>query len=187
MLGDGTKLTGTVPISKYGTAPLYVLLYGNKGACVGWLSFTNNAIESPVDWFKPPVPASHFYPAGFTNNVVTLLGSKYAAPAKGSRMLSLTNTTGTVTLTLGGGNLGAALSDSVMVATNNTVTILSGTVSNLTLKLAPKTGTFSGSFLPPGTRKAVKFQGVVLQSQDFGAGFFTGSNETGYVTITPVE
>jgi hypothetical protein len=151
------------------------------------LNITNNAIESTVDWFKPPVPANHFYPAGFTNNVVTLLGSKYVAPAKGSPMLSLTNTTGTVMLTLGGGNLGAVLSNSVIVATNNTVTILPGTVSNLTLKLAPKTGTFSGSFLHPVTHKAVKFQGTVLQLQDFGAGFFTGTNETGYVTITPVE
>ena len=186
-LGDGTKLTGTVPISKYGTAPLYVLLYGNKGSCVGWLNITNNAIESTVDWFKPPVAANHFYPAGFTNNVVTLLGSKYVAPAKGSPMLSLTNTTGTVMLTLGGGNLGAGLSNSVMVATNNTVTILPGTATNLTLKLAPKNGTFSGSFLHPVTHKAVKFQGTVLQLQDFGAGFFTGTNETGYVTITPVE
>ncbi|MGA2221565.1 MAG: NHL repeat-containing protein [Verrucomicrobiia bacterium] len=186
-LGDGTKLTGTVPISKYGTGPLYVLLYGNKGSCVGWLNITNNAIESTVDWFKPPVPANHFYPAGFTNNVVTLLGSKYVAPAKGSPMLSLTNTTGTVMLTLGGGNLGAVLSNSVMVATDNTVTILPGNVTKLTLKLAPKNGTFSGSFLPPGTRKAVKFQGAALQLQDFGAGFFTGTNETGYVTITPVE
>ena len=188
MLGDGTKLTGTVPISKYGTGPLYNVLYGGKGSCVGWLSFTSNAIESTVDWFKPPVHASHFYPAGFTNNVVTLLGSKYVAPAKGSPMLSLTNTVGgNITLALGGGNLGAALSNSVAVATNNTVTILSGSVTNLTLKLVPKNGMFSGSFLHPVTHKSVKFQGAVLQLQDFGAGFFAGTNETGYVTFNPAE
>jgi hypothetical protein len=79
------------------------------------------------------------------------------------------------------------LSNAVTVATNNTVTILSGTVSNLTLKLAPTTGTFSGSFRQPVTHKVVDFKGAVLQLQDFGAGFFTGTNETGYVTITPAE
>jgi sugar lactone lactonase YvrE len=185
-LGDGTSLTGTGTISKYGTAPLYSLLYGNKGACVGWLSFTSNAIESTVNWFKPAVTTSHFYPPVFTTNTL-LLGSQYVAPAKGRPMLSLTNTTGNVMLTLGGGNLGAVLSNAVTVATNNTVTILSGTVSNLTLKLAPTTGTFSGSFRQPVTHKVVDFKGAVLQLQDFGAGFFTGTNETGYVTITPAE
>jgi hypothetical protein len=186
-LGDGTKLAGTVPISKYGTGPLYSVLYGNKGSCVGWLNFTNDAIESTnvVEWFRPAA-AKGYYAGGFATNTI-LLASKYVAPGKGHPMLSLTNTTGNVMLTLGGGNLGAVLSDSVTVVTNNTVTILSGSVTNLTLKLAPKQGTFSGSFLHPVTHKTVKFQGAVLQLQDFGAGFFTGSNETGYVTLESVE
>jgi hypothetical protein len=187
VLGDGTKLKATVPISKYGTGPLYSVLYGNKGSCVGWLSFTNNAIGATVDWFKPQVPASHFYPAGFTNNV-TLLGSKYVAPAAGESLIDLTNTVGgNLTLALGGGNLDVVLSNSVRIATNNAVTILSGNVTNLMLKLVPKRGTFSGRFLHPVTHKAVKFQGAVLQAQDFGAGFFAGSNETGYVTLNPSE
>jgi hypothetical protein len=184
-LGDGTKLAGTVPISKYGTGPLYNLLYGNKGSCVGWLNFTNDTLKSTVEWIRPAA-AKGYYAGGFATNTI-LLGSKYVAPAKGSPMLSLTNTFGNVTLALGGGNLGAVLSNSVTVTTNNTVTILSGSVTNLTLKLVPKNGTFSGSFLHPVTHKSVKFQGAVLQLQDFGAGFFAGTNETGYVTLAPVE
>jgi sugar lactone lactonase YvrE len=186
ILGDGTKLSGTVPISKFGTAPFYDLLYGNKGACVGWLSFTNDAIGSTLDWFKPPVPSSHFYPAGFTTNTA-LLGSKYVAPPKGECLIGLTNALGNAMLAFDGGNLGGALSNTVTVTTNNTVTILSGNATNLTLKLAPKNGTFSGSFLHPATHKPAKFQGAVLQLQDFGAGFFIGTNATGFVTITPVE
>jgi sugar lactone lactonase YvrE len=184
-LGDGTKFKSAVPISKYGTAPLYSLLYGKKGLCAGWLNFSNDTIEATVDWIKPSV-AKGYYTGGFTTNT-TLLGSKYLAPAAGQFMIDLTNTAGNAMLAFGGGNLGSMLSNSVTVASDNTVTILSGGVTSLTLKLAPKNGTFSGTFLHPLTNKKVKFQGVVLQLQDFGAGFFTGANETGYVTISPVE
>ena len=185
-LGDGTKLSGTVPVSKYGTAPLYSELYGNKGAFVGWLSFTNDTIESTMDWFRPAVTSSHYFAGGFTTNT-ELLASKYVAPAKGESLIDLTNTAGNAILAIGGGDLGGTLSNAVTIATNNTVTILSGTVTNLKLSVASKTGTFSGSFLQLATHKTVKFQGAVLQSQDFGAGFFTGTNATGFVTITPVE
>jgi hypothetical protein len=143
-------------------------------------------IEATVDWIKPSVAKKGYYTGGFTTNT-TLLGSKYLAPAAGQFMIDLTNTAGNAMLAFGGGNLGSMLSNSVTVASDNSVTILSGGVTSLTLKLAPKNGTFSGTFLHPLTNKKVKFQGVVLQLQDFGAGFFTGANETGYVTISPVE
>ena len=184
-LGDGTKFKSTIPLSKYGTAPLYSLLYGNRGSCVGWLGFTNDMIESTVEWIKPSV-AKGYYARGFTTNT-TLLGSKYVAPAAGQYMIDLTNAAGNAMLVLGGGNLGAVLSNSMTVATDNTVTILSGDVTSMTLKLVPKKGTFSGKFLHPLTQKTVKFQGTVLQLQDFGAGYFAGSNETGFVAIAPVK
>ena len=75
------------------------------------------------------------------------------------------------------------LSNLVTVATNNAVTVLSGTVSNLTLKLTPKTGQFIGNFLHPVTGKAAKFQGAVLQLQTIGAGYFLGTNVSGNVMI----
>jgi hypothetical protein len=147
------------------------------------LNFTNNSIEATAYWFKPAATKG-FFAGGFTTNV-TLVGSKYVAPAKNSPMLILSNITGNVMLTLGGGNLGSALSNSVTVATNNTVTILAGGVTNLTLKLVPKSGAFTGGFTHPVTHKTAKFNGVVLQLQDFGAGLFTGTNETGYVALDP--
>ena len=88
---------------------------------------------------------------------------------------------------LEGGNLGSSLSNLVTVTANNTVTIPPGPIAKLKLTLAPKSGTFSGSFLHPVTHTVVKFQGAVLQLQDFGAGYFSGSNTTGSVTLTPVE
>ena len=54
------------------------------------------------------------------------------------------------------------------------------------LKLTPKTGQFSGSFLHPATGKKIKFGGLFLQPDKLGTGFFNGTNETGAVTIEPV-
>ena len=184
-LGDGTKFKGSIPISKYGTASLYSLLYGKKGLCAGWLNFSNDMIEASMSWIRPSATKG-YYIGGFTTNTI-LLGSKYVAPAAGQLMIDLTNTAGNAMLTFGGGGLAGELSNLVTVASDNTVTILSGSVTGLTLKLAPKNGTLSGTFLHPVTKKKVKFQGAVLQSQDFGDGWFTGSNGTGYVTVSPVE
>jgi hypothetical protein len=35
----------------------------------------------------------------------------------------------------------------------------------------------------PGTGKPTPFNGVILQNQDFGAGLFLGTNETGSVFL----
>ncbi|MGD0016476.1 MAG: fibronectin type III domain-containing protein [Verrucomicrobiia bacterium] len=176
VLGDGTKVKGNVPVSKYGTWPLYDALYKKQGSCIGWVTFaTNSTLEATVDWFRPSMLVSNYY--------LSLLGSMYVVPAVGEPMLELTNTTGNALLTLGDGNLTGVLSNLLTVASNNTVTILSGNITNLTLKLTPKTGLFSGGFWHPATGKTTKFQGAVLQLQDFGAGYFLGTNESGYVTF----
>jgi hypothetical protein len=178
VLGDGTKISAQVPVSGYGTLPFYNSLYKNQGSCIGWVAFgTNGTLDATLDWFRPSMLVSSYY--------LSLLGSKYVVPAAGEPMLDLTNTTGNALLTLGDGNLTGVLSNLVTVATNNTVTILSGNVTNLTFKLTPKTGLFSGGFRHPVTGKTTKFQGAVLQLQDFGAGYFLGTNQSGYVILEP--
>ena len=143
---------------------------------------TNGTLDATLDWFRPSMPISSYYPAGFTTKYVVARNT-----AAGEPMLDLTNTTGNALLTLGDGNLTGVLSNLVTVASNNTVTVLPGNVTNLTLKLTPKTGLFSGGFRHPATGKTTKFQGAVLQfDRDFGAGYFLGTNESGYVTIEPV-
>ena len=73
VLNDGTKLTATAPVSQSGLWPLYVSLYGNAGACIGWVSLeTNTTVDAVVDWFAP---VSKGY-ANFTT-MLTLDGSEY--------------------------------------------------------------------------------------------------------------
>ena len=78
VLSDGTKIVvRVVPLSKHGTWPLYQALYKNGGASIGWVTIsTSNTVDATVDWFRPPMPTSVYFPAGFTTNV-TLLGEKY--------------------------------------------------------------------------------------------------------------
>lgn len=71
ILGDGTKINVSAPVSQYGTWPLYEALYSKKqGACVGWVSFdTNNTLSATVDWYRPPMPKSRTFPLGFSTTV----------------------------------------------------------------------------------------------------------------------
>lgn len=177
VLADGTKIKSKLSVSKYGTFVLYAALYANKGSCIGAVIITNNTLEATVDWFKPS-SSGVYYPAGFSV-VAELTGSKYVASIP---MLDLPDGAGNALVMFTGGNLTGVLSNTVTIAPNYAVT-----ATGLTLKLTAKTGLFTGSFTHPGTGKATKFEGTVLQLQNGGAGYFLGSNQCGAVTIVPTE
>ena len=178
VLGDGTKIKATVPVSAIGTWPLYNALYKRHGSCLGWITLsTNSVIDVAVDWFKPPVATDHFYPAGFTTSLLST-GAFYIAPAAGGPSIA-----GSGTLTLGGGNLASNIVKSVVVNSNGTVVVSPPGNDNLALQIAPKTGQFSGNFLQTTINKTVTFNGLLLQIDKSGAGFFLGTSQSGFVTI----
>ena len=181
VLADGTKITANAPVSKHGTWPLYNALYKNQGACVGWVTFdaTNDTLEATVDWFRPSLPTSHYFPARFTTNV-TLLGQIYVSPSAGGP-----SPAGNRQITLGGGNLASNIVKAAVVGASGDVTVSAPNSENLQLKLQLATGQFSGSFTHPQLNKTISFKGVLLQLDNFGAGYFLGTNETGFVTIEP--
>jgi hypothetical protein len=169
-----------MPVSKHGTWPLYNVLYKNQGACIGWVTFdTNDTLEATVDWFKPFLPASHYYPAGFTTNV-SLVGEKYVPPSAGGPTPA-----GDREVTLGGGNLASNIVASVTVDSLGNVTVSSANNENLKLKLQPTTGQFSGSFTHPSLNETISFKGLVMQIESAGAGYFLGTDESGYITFEP--
>lgn len=181
VLGDGTKIKATVPVSGYGTWPLYNSLYKNQGSCIGLITIdTNNALTASVNWFKPPVAKDHLYSGGFTTTVA-LAGAVYVSPANGGPSVA-----GSGTLTLGGGNLPSNIVKSVIIGASGNVAISPTGSDKLTLKIKPTTGQISGSFVSPNVgKKALKVNGLLVQTNNFGAGLFLGSNETGFVTIEP--
>ncbi len=175
VLGDGTKISGKFPVSGYGTWPLYDSLYKNTGACIGWVTFNeDNTISGTVYWFKEPGAAGALYTNGFsTTNSLT--GDIYVPPAAAA----------TGQLTLGGGNLTSNIVISMSISAKGTGTASPVDSNDLKLKVAPTTGALSGSFLDPTVGKAVKFDGLLLQSSGAAFGNFLGTSESGFVTFVP--
>jgi hypothetical protein len=53
------------------------------------------------------------------------------------------------------------------------------------MAITTATGLFKGSVKDPFSGRIVPFNGVVLQQQNSGGGFFIGFDQTGRVAITP--
>ena len=177
-LGDGTAISLNVQASLDGNWPLYKTLYKNQGSCVGWVTLsTNSPVSSSVDWFKPPMPGDRLYPAGFTTSAA-LDGGIFVSPVSGGPAIA-----GTGTLTLGGGGLAANIVKNVLIETNGTITVSPPGNDKVTLTINMATGEFGGSFLHPAINQTSRFAGQFVQTNTFGAGFFLGTDRSGFVTI----
>ncbi|MGD0017609.1 MAG: choice-of-anchor D domain-containing protein [Verrucomicrobiia bacterium] len=181
ILSDGRRIAGNVPVSKYGTWPLYEALYKKQGSCIGWITFTTNStFEATVDWFRPAISTARYYPSGFATNV-TLTGGKYVSPKAGG-----SSPAGDRQITLGWGNLVSNIVQAVSVDANGNVTVLPPNRQDLRMKLQLSTGLFSGFFIHPSLEMPISFNGAVLQFDNSGAGYFLGTNESGFVVIGPM-
>ena len=179
-LADGTKVSDSVTLSKAGAWPLYAPLYAGKGSVLSWMTFTNLAetdLAGALSWIRPAQPRAKFYTNGFAVQT-DVVGSSYTSPAsRTNRMIEIEN--GLVTLT--GGGLADALTNAISIAPNNKVTNL-GT-NKLSLTFTAATGLFSGKVLNPETGRTLTLQGAVLQKQNYGAGFFLGTEGGGRVVL----
>ena len=181
VLADDTKVSQKALLLANGQWPFYIPLYSGKGSILGWLTFsnqTNSDITGTVDWFKP-AQAAKFYPAGFTNSTEAT-GSSYHFTT-GVPVLNFTN--GVVWFA--NGNPPADFTNQVVLGANNVVT--NASTNTLTLKLTTSTGLFSVSAVNPDTGKIVTGKGVVLQKQNFGDGFFLGTNQVGQLFWGPAS
>jgi hypothetical protein len=174
-LADATKLTQSAVVGANGEWPLYVSPYGGQGQLLGWLTFTNAGPESvggDVSWIKNPIATAKFYPGGF-NFDTHATGSIYN-PA----LTPLINfTTGILILT--DGNLASPITNNIPI--NGT----SATGPNVTFSLSASKGTFKGSFTNPSGNSKIPFNGVFLQNQNFGSGYFLGTSQSGRVFFGP--
>ena len=182
VLGDGTKFKASVPVSKYDTCPLYSVLYENQGSCIGWVSFgTSNALAAVVDWFKPALASSAYYPAGFTTTL-TLEGAEYVSPSLGGPAVA-----GNWQLTLSDGNLPSNIVKNATVSASGATTTTPAGDDKLTLHIVPATGAFSGHFVHPANNQMIQFKGLLLQQPyDIGGGCFLGTNASGQVELLSV-
>jgi hypothetical protein len=55
ILGDGTPITSTGPVTGQGNWPFYVSLHGGRASIMGWLTFADDGhIGGELGWFKLP-------------------------------------------------------------------------------------------------------------------------------------
>jgi hypothetical protein len=179
-LADGWPVAQKAPISTNGTWPLYVSLYGGRGSLLGWIMVTNSAepdLGGLASWSRPAGPRPRVHTNGFAFDSL-LIGSAYRPPG--------TNTIFEVPDALAGfseGNLNEGFTNSATLLPNAKVTI--GGTNKTTFRLAPKTGRFTGTVMPPEAKKRVLFKGAILQKQGYGSGFFLGTNASGRVYFGP--
>ena len=131
-------------------------------------------------WTKPAGVAGMLYPTGFVSEVTTI-GSRYLAPASGNRALNFSNSV----VRLEGGNLAAPSTHDVFLSEFNKVTLLSAGTNKLAITLSTSSGLISGSFINPQTLKKSVIKGALLQRQNFGNGYFLGTNQSGSVFFGP--
>lgn len=177
-LADGTKITQSGMLAGDGLWPFYAGLYRNLGHLFGWLSVSGpqGDIAGTLNWVREPGVSDTLYPDGFTLNT-QVIGSKYdpsVAPVTG-----LTHGT----LGLRGGNLTSDLAYSVVIGTNNSVTVVGA--DKASVKLVRNQGLFKGSLVDPASGGKIKINGAVLQNRMSGSGFFLGTDQSGRVAIEP--
>ena len=184
-LSDGNSVIQTASVAANGQWPFYLPLYGGKGSIFGWLTLQNtitNDIAGLVLWTQPQGVAGAICPSGFTNGV-EVLGSSFVPPPAGSPLLDCTN----AVLVLEGGNLESAITADVRFDSKNRIVITSQNTNKLALTFLASTGIFRGSFAHPQTARQTKLTGVVLSKQNYGAGFFLGTGQSGSVFLGEPE
>lgn len=181
VLADGTKVTQKANLLSTGQWAFYIPLYSGHGSILGWLTFNdqvNSDITGMVDWFKPVLSPGKLYPGGFTNSTEAA-GSSYEFTS-GTPVLNFQ--AGEVWLA--NGNLSSAFTNQVTL--NSLSKVTNQSTNALTLTITTSTGLFKGSVVNPATGgKAIPFTGVILQKQNFGGGFFTGTDQTGRAFFGP--
>ncbi len=203
-LADGTRFTsgGWLNDQTYGsynpsdyTEPyiqVYSALYGPKAP--GYLTGVLYIYDQPGDdqfqtsnltWYKPPQTTPQLYQNGF-NISVNINGSVYAAPIH-AYPLTLASGTGNAIVSLTDGVSGLNLENNVTLPpTPATASVfVSGSEDAIKITTDPATGVFTGKFTVPGTKDSAPISGVYFQQNNAGYGFFTGTNESGAVEITP--
>ncbi|MEI7728705.1 MAG: Ig-like domain-containing protein [Verrucomicrobiota bacterium] len=177
-LADGIPVSILSAVTANGSVPYYASLYGNKGILVGWLQL-NGPQAGSAYWTKPESLNDKFYPAGF-NEIRPVTVAKYLTPTLGHSPVTWTNGV----LVVGQGNLAAPLTNTLTVV-NNQLRAGNGALSNLVLTVSARDGQVTGNFKLPGAKVVTQFKSVLIQGANTtGAGFFLGTNQSGFVWIS---
>ena len=180
-LGDnnasGLVFTSVSGINGDSTVPLHQSLYAvGSGSAQGWLTISGAQIitEQSFDWLKlnkPGNSTSRSYKTGFALHNLEADGAKYVKPAAHQRVLGLSTDAAELEFTMGG--LPATITQALSLPATNVPSITLPNPNTVTLKLDLTLGTFSGTFIVPGSpARTVNYLGVLLPHVNQGIGQF---------------
>lgn len=182
-LADGSKISQGITLSEDGSWPVYFPLDSGKGVLVSWQTFSSQLdtdFTGWMVWIKPANSAARFYPAGFEFQR-SMFGQTYTLPAAGTS--PVLNVASYIDVPFSGGNLPVNFENAITLGPGSTITNLSANKLSLTFSRA--TGIFSGKVTDPAANKTWAFGGAILQRDNVGYGFLTGTNKNGMVALFP--
>jgi hypothetical protein len=186
-LADGTTFSRAGTVSEQSSFSIFSPLYSERGFTAGELRFNSTEVsdlEGTLVWSKNGRSSDRFYPAGFATTL-QVLGSRYTVPTSGTPVVDVTPGEGNGELSLGSGDLNQTLVQPLTIEPNNRVRIASPTMAGISVTISAASGVFTGTFKHPVTGKNCPIRGVFFQKQNAGYGFFLGSHESGYSSLTP--
>lgn len=184
-LTDGTSIEQTTHISPEGLWPLYLAPYGNRGLLTGWLRFGNESfadLHGNLHWIRPGSAGTNALTLG-TRHTLTAIGSRYVPPARNQTVLHWSDGL----IGLQGGGLPELVALKLQLKSNHDIAFPGIKSEVIQLKLTAETGLFTGLFIHPDVTKPVPMEGVILQKQQYGAGFFLTPTSSGSVFLSPNE
>jgi uncharacterized repeat protein (TIGR02543 family) len=171
-LADGTPISQSTTVSKAGYWPLFVSLYGNKGAFTGWIDITNipqSSLNGNANWFHPAL--THGAYSNEFSLRTPVIGSLFIQPPTGVSMMAWTDGFATFT----GDNLSIPVSSGLTWSSNNTINV---DFNDFTFHVGPS-GTLRGTLTMPVTHRVDTVQGVILQKTNWAGGLFLDSGISG--------
>lgn len=178
VLADGTPMSCAIALTVGPRWPLFIPLYGGRGAISGDVQFDltdpNSDLRGGLAWYKPAVPGAKIYPNGWPAGLPrTLLGARYTAPILPA---------GTSLVSFSGGNP-AAVPAPLTLTVNSRGAVVAP--PGLLFRPVGSTGYFTGSYAVTGDKLPTAFQGAVFQKTQRGGGSFTRSGRGGTVDLVP--
>ena len=184
-LADNTTITSlSTPISKEGFVPIYYSYGPGTNVIFGWLQFTNEppqTVLGELTWLKLPTMSKVLYSNGFAlqSNIIGSLHS----PATTNTLV----TNGMLTIADPGQGINLVYTNVSVIS--NKLTYATTTTNELTATITPGTGAISLSFRPTGAKANLTAKGAMLQDSPAdpaikAAGWFGGTNQTGYFILT---
>ncbi|MGV3531489.1 MAG: Calx-beta domain-containing protein [Chthoniobacteraceae bacterium] len=179
-LADGTPFTHSAVVGENGAIALFSRLYEGKGMIAGSIAIdtdAGNAVSGTATWVRPEISAKSGALVGFSTPLEVrgspVIGDAAAALPLGGKVVVF-------------GRASAALELDIVGVDKRKILLMGGD-DDFLLSLDSKTGVFTGKLRDTGGSLLGKVQGVLLQNEQGGAGFFLSPAEFGGVWIGTSE